>query len=155
MAEVTPENGTELNGQDVPGVADVVDHRGLRGFDPPMHEAVGEGLREIARVLAERRPTGITAVVAWTPVSWKKRPEEIELLTFASEELREEWDVLDPMAEAIGPIFGQLPFTPVTKPVSARQWRQAAAKRDEAPGWRHVTHRGVLLYSWERAPQLA
>ena len=156
MAEAIRKNRHgEANGraEGVPDVADAVDHRDLSGFVPGLHEKVAEGLCEIARVLTSEEPAGVTAVVAWTPVSWTRRPKEIDLLVFAGEEMRSEWDTLDPMAEAIGPVFGKLHFTPIHKPVGVEEWHLSVERKGTV--WRHVTRRGVLLYSSEAVRQLA
>jgi hypothetical protein len=126
---------------------------GVAAFSMPgdvpekMHPATREALHEIAGAVGRAAPKGVEAVVAYTPVSWRRQPSEVQLYTFARPG-QDQWETVEPMARALAPIMGVVPILPVTDPVDADAWRRCADKK-EGPGWRHVTGRGVLLYSAE------
>lgn len=122
------------------------DARG-RTLPPDAHPEVCRFFGLMAGALSRRRPEGVSAVIAYTTVSWQLKPSEVKLYTFTEggRSAEHRWSVLDGMAEAVGEAMLETDVFPVILPVLPGEWERAAERRSAA--FRHVGVRGVLLYS--------
>ena len=95
-----------------------------------------------------RSPASVRHVIAYTPVSWKKRPSEIQLLAFGREGERRR-DVIEDMVPVVAEMMRQSEILPKIFPVMPGEWTRAVRK--EASAYRHASGRGVLVFDADRS----
>lgn len=133
-----------------PSPAAVADYDALAGRLPERSEAVAHFIDAAVAAFQEYPPEGVHCVIAYTPVSWKRKPAEVELLAFAREN-GEDPPIINGAVPALADIMRQSEIIPMLSPVTPVVWAQAVEKK--AIGYRQASHRGILVYDAERSQE--
>ena len=130
-----------------PTVAEVAGFKGILANPPDfpagIHEQVKRAVVLMSRGMEKYDPSGIEAVFAYSPASWKRAIREVELTAISTVS---QWKTMDWIAsipseeDVIEPAF-------TIHPVSFEDWKVSVEQ--EGPSYRRARGRGILVYSTE------
>jgi hypothetical protein len=129
----------------LPDLVDLAPYRTGRGghlpddLDPDVHAL----LKNLSAALSEHPPRKTDAVVAYTPVSWAKKPERLEL--HALGDYQSEYDGITVLAKSVKHVQDRFGVYPSKKPISGEQWRFYVETNANRLG--RLRRRGILIYS--------
>lgn len=135
-----------------PSPAEIADYDALAGRLPERSEAVARFIEAAVRAFREHPPEGVHCVIAYTPVSWRRKPAEVQFLTFTREEETRAKVVstaINGSVPAIVEVWQHSEIEIDVHPVAPDVWAQTVEKK--AIGYRQASHRGILVYDAGRS----